>query len=109
MNYKVATIPPFEKQLKRLAKKYPSLKTEYSELIESLEEKPKQGKAIGKNCYKIRLAIKSKGSGKRGGGRVITYVQVLESMVYLLAIYDKSPHDDVTDKEIRYLLSFIDE
>lgn len=92
-----------------MQKKYPSLKTEYSELIESLEEKPKQGKAIGKNCYKIRFANKSKSTGKRGGGRVITYVQVIESMVYLLAIYDKSTHGDVTDKEIRYLLSFIDE
>jgi len=108
MSYKVVTLPPFDKQLKKLVKKYPSLKTEFSELIESLEERPKQGKALGKNCYKIRVAIKSKGKGKRGGGRVITYVQVVESIVYILAIYDKSLQDGITDQEIRYLLSFIE-
>ncbi len=40
MSYEVVTIPPFEKQLKRLAKKYPSLKSEFSDLIERLELNP---------------------------------------------------------------------
>jgi hypothetical protein len=38
MNCKVYSIPPFDKQLKRLAKKYPSLKQEFAKIIESLEE-----------------------------------------------------------------------
>jgi len=60
------------------------------------------------SCYKIRIAIKSKGKGKSGGARVIAHVQVVENNVYLLAIYDKSEQEDITDKEIKYLLSFID-
>jgi len=36
MNFKIKSIPKFEKELKRLAKKYPSLKNEYLELLRSL-------------------------------------------------------------------------
>jgi mRNA-degrading endonuclease RelE of RelBE toxin-antitoxin system len=101
MSYNVVTIPPFERQLKRLAKKFPSLKMEYANLIESLEENPVQGVAMANSCYKIRVAIKSKGKGKSGGARVITHVQVVENNVFLLAIYDKSEQEDISDKEIR--------
>ena len=86
MNYNVLTIPPFDRQLRRLVKKFPSLKTEYAQLIESLETEPFQGAAMSNSCYKIRLAIKSKGKGKSGGTRVIANVQVVESIVYLLTI-----------------------
>lgn len=107
MSYNVVSIPPFDRQLKRLAKKFPSLKTEYASLIEKLELEPTQGTAMANSYYKIRLTIKSKGKGKSGGARVITHVQVTENNVFLLAIYDKSEQEDITDKEIRYLLSFI--
>jgi hypothetical protein len=53
------------------------------------------------------LAIKSKSKGKSGGARVITHVQIVENNVFLLAIYDKSEQEDISDKEIGYLLSFI--
>lgn len=108
MSYNVLTIPPFDRQLKRLVKKFPSLKTEYAQLIESLEAGPVQGAALSNNCYKIRVAVKSKGKGKSGGTRVIAHIQVVESCVFLLTIYDKSEQEDITDKEIIYLLSFID-
>jgi len=108
MSYNVLTIPPFDRQLKRLVKKFPSLKTEYAQLIESLEAEPVQGAALSNNCYKIRVAVKSKGKGKSGGTRVIAHIQVVESSVFLLTIYDKSEQEDITDKEIIYLLSFID-
>lgn len=108
MSYNVVTIPPFDRQLKRLVKKFPSLKIEYAELVDSLEENPEQGNAMSNNCYKIRVAIKSKGKGKSGGARVIAHVQVVENNVFLLAIYDKSEQEDITDKEIKYLLSFIE-
>ncbi len=108
MSYNIFTIPPFNRQLKRLSKKFPSLKTEYARLVESLESNPFQGNALANNCYKIRVAIKSKGRGKSGGARVISYLQVVEGNVFLLVIYDKSEQEDITDKEIKYLLSFID-
>lgn len=76
MNYEVLTISVFDKQIKKLSKKYPSLKIEYQDLIKRLESEPTQGTSIGKNCYKIRLAISSKGKGKSGGARVITNIYV---------------------------------
>jgi mRNA-degrading endonuclease RelE of RelBE toxin-antitoxin system len=108
MSYRVLSISPFDKQLKRLVKKFPSLKTEYARLIEVLEVNPFQGTSLVNSCYKIRIAIKSKGKGKSCGARVITHIQIIERNVFLLAIYDKSEQQDISDKEIKYLLSFID-
>ncbi len=107
MSYNVFSIPPFDKQLKKLAKKYPSLKKEFGQLIASLESSPKQGSPLGNNCYKIRLLITSKGKGKSGGARIISNVQVLQSSVYLLSIYDKSDKENISDKELLALLRFI--
>ena len=109
MKYSVFTIPPFERQVKRLAKKFPSLNAEYLALIEDLEENPKKGTHLGNNCYKIRFAIASKGRGKSGGARVITYFYIEKDAVFLLAIYDKSENADISDKELRELLLEIEE
>jgi len=65
-----------------------------------LEKNPKTGKDIGKNCFKIRIAIKSKGRGKSGGGRVITLVKVIDKEVHLLSIYDKSKKENISNNEI---------
>ncbi|MEK7298618.1 MAG: type II toxin-antitoxin system RelE/ParE family toxin [Candidatus Margulisiibacteriota bacterium] len=107
MSYNVFSIPPFDKQLKRLAKKHPSLKHEFAELLESLEKQPEQGAALGNNCYKIRIAIASKGKGKSGGARIITNVVITEETVYLLSIYDKSEQENLTDKALKALLKFV--
>ena len=107
MRYNVLTIPPFDKQLKRLAKKYPSLKNEFSELIDSLEQEGEQGTHLGNNCYKIRIAIASKGKGKSGGARVITNFIIAEKTVFLISIYDKSEKENITDKELGELLKNI--
>ena len=107
MSYKIKTIPRFDKDIKRLAKKYPSIKAEYIELVQSLKDDPQQGKALGNNCYKIRLAIASKGKGKSGGARVITYLQISDTSVYLLYIYDKSEMENIPDKELDELLGDI--
>jgi mRNA-degrading endonuclease RelE of RelBE toxin-antitoxin system len=109
MSYNVLPIPPFDRQLKRLSKKYPSLKEEYFELIQSLEENPEQGTNLGNNCYKIRLSIASKGKGKSGGARVITNFVIADATVYLLSIYDKSEKENLTDKELNQLLEFVPE
>ncbi|HEY9001599.1 MAG TPA: type II toxin-antitoxin system RelE/ParE family toxin [Mucilaginibacter sp.] len=107
MSYSVFTIAYFDKQLKRLIKKYPSLRSEFSELITSLKIDPTQGVSIGNGCYKIRISIASKGKGKSGGARVITYVTITENSIFLLSIYDKSEQEDISDKELLRLLDVI--
>lgn len=104
MSYKVKTTDVFEKQARRLTKKYASLKKELLDLVQKLKNKPDQGIAIGKNCFKIRIAIASKGKGKSGGGRIITNIVVTDNIVYLLSVYDKSEKENLTDKELEALL-----
>lgn len=107
MSYEIVAIPNFRKELKKLAKKYPSLKEDFGVLLESLEVNPFQGVSLGNNCYKIRMAIASKGKGKSGGSRVITFVKISQTTVYLLSIYDKSEKENISDSELKELLNFL--
>jgi len=107
MNYKVETIANFDREAKRLAKKFPSLKNEITELIGSLETNPFQGDALGNHSYKIRLAIASKGKGKSGGARVITCIKIMQQTVFLISIYDKSEQEDISGNEIKSLINSI--
>lgn len=67
MSYSIIILPKSEREIKRLNKKYRSFKADLAELITLLQEQPQQGEALGKDCYKIRLAITAKGKGKSGG------------------------------------------
>ena len=100
MSFEIKTISVFEKQAKRLVKKYASLKTELLALIQELKENPEMGTSLGQNCYKIRIAISSKGKGKSGGARIITNLTIQDNTVYLINIYDKSEKENLTDKEL---------
>ena len=107
MSFNVKSISVFERQAKRLIKKFPSLKKEIQKLIKELKEEPEKGTSIGHNCYKIRISIASKGKGKSGGARIITQVIFKADTVYLLSIYDKSDIENLTDKEILELIKHI--
>lgn len=109
MSYKIKTISVFEKNLKKLAKKYPSIKIDFEELIENLEQNPEQGVPLGSNVYKIRMNITSKNKGKSGGARVIAHIIIKDETVYLLTIYDKSSQNTISDLEIRRLIKLIEE
>jgi len=107
MSYKLQLSSQFEQEAKKLVKKYPSLKDELTRLFHGLLEEPITGTPLGKNCYKIRLAIASKGRGKSGGARVITHVYVSGKTVYLLSIYDKSEKETLSDNELIELIKTI--
>ena len=93
-----------KKHLHRLLKKYISIEKDLLQLVNSLEQNPFQGDALGKNCYKIRFPITSKGYGKSYGARAITCVKITENNIFLLTIYDKSDKKDISDKELISLL-----
>jgi hypothetical protein len=100
----------FKKSFKRLSKKFWSLTSELETLVESLESMPKQGVDLGNGLYKIRLASASKGTGKSGGFRVITYyLEQTEQgeTVYLLIIYDKSQESSIHKNSLLKLLKKI--
>lgn len=104
MSYNIIPTHRFEKELKRLSKKFPSLKNEFSELIIDIIKNPKSGTFLGNNCYKIRIAIGSKGKGKSGGARVITCLYVETKTVYLLTIYDKGEKADLKQNELKEMI-----
>jgi mRNA-degrading endonuclease RelE of RelBE toxin-antitoxin system len=105
MLYNVITTHHFEREIKRLVKKYVSLRSEYEKLIDELEENPEIGVPLGNNLYKIRIAIASKKKKKSGGARVITYLKTEEEKIYLLSIYDKGEKDTISDSDIRKILT----
>jgi mRNA-degrading endonuclease RelE of RelBE toxin-antitoxin system len=104
MNYKIELSDNFKKEAKKLTKKFPSLKHELSDLFSELETNPTMGTPLGNDIYKIRLAIASKNKGKSGGARVLSFVKVSNSNVLLFSIYNKGDIDNLTEKEIEFLI-----
>ena len=102
----------FERGAKALRKKYPSFESDYDTFLNELEANPFSGESLGQHTYKSRMAIASKGKGKRGGARVITYnLQQQgddEIIITLMTIYDKSDIDNVSDAYIRDLVQQIE-
>jgi mRNA-degrading endonuclease RelE of RelBE toxin-antitoxin system len=93
----------FYRQLKRLAKRYRSLADDIDTLQHELMENPDAGVSLGGGKRKIRLGVKSKGGGKRGGLRVITLnvvVDITDTCINLLTIYDKKEISNVSEKYI---------
>ena len=92
----------FEKSYKRLKKKYHSLKTDIEEFKKEYNENLDMGDDLGGGFRKIRVAIKSKNKGKRGGARIITYEIYLKTddkAVILVELYDKSDISTLSDSD----------
>jgi len=107
MNYKILTIPEFDKNIKQLNKKYKNIKHDITRLIKELTNNKRLGIHIVNNCYKIRLANSSISTGKSGGFRVITYYIDKNKNIYLLSIYSKSDLENITEQKIKELLKEI--
>jgi mRNA-degrading endonuclease RelE of RelBE toxin-antitoxin system len=108
MSYSVYPTPDFKRFFKKLYKKYPSLKTDLQELVDTLSENPEIGTSLGHGVFKLRMAITSKGKGKAGGARVITFLVTDDLEVYLVHIYDKSQFKSISKKQIFELLKKAD-
>lgn len=108
MSYSIIPTQRFEREIKRLAKKFHSLKNDFAELIETISLNPDSGTYIGNNCYKIRMAISSKGKGKSGGARIITYIYFETETVYLLTIYDKGEKADLNPEELSTMIESLE-
>lgn len=108
MSVQVSLLNEFQRRLKRLARKFRTLNDETDQLIDALEINPQRGKSLGGGLYKIRLGSTSKGGGKRGGFRVITYYveQTAEGeVVYMVTIYDKSEESSISKDDLLDLLA----
>ena len=99
MSFEVVATERFECKIRRFRKKYASADDDYERLLDELETTPQLGEPLGRDCFKVRMRIKSKNAGKSGGGRVITCVKIIGEKIYLLTIYDKSEQATITDNE----------
>ncbi len=98
MNFDVIPTPDFEKSFKALSKRHRSLKQDILDFTQTLQDNPFQGDELTPGIRKIRMAISSKGKGKSGGARVITYTVLTiedQGIVYLIDIYDKADYSTV--------------
>ncbi len=107
MNYEINYISSFAKELKRLGKKYRSMRQDYARLLEELHANPAAGVSLGRGVRKVRMAIASKNKGKSHGARVITFTYSVDEesgTIVLLFLYDKEERDTITSAEIDTLL-----
>jgi len=104
MNLNIKTLSYFDKDVKRLFKKYKQLPTDLKALKKELLENPKAGIELGNRCYKIRLANSSIPTGKSGGFRIIYYHIDTNNNLYLMSMYSKSELENIADKIILNIL-----
>lgn len=102
---KFDTVSLFDKQFKKLAKKYRNIKEDTTSFIQQFETAHQQATHIHSNLYKVRLANSDKQSGKRGGYRIYYYIKI-DEVVYLMSIYDQSQIESINED---ILLEYIQE
>jgi len=100
------TVPLFDKQFKKLSKKYTLIKDDMQELIINFEDLHLQSTSIKTNLYKIRLANSNKNKGKRAGYRIYYYIRI-EETVHFLTIYDKSEIEKIDETVLINLIKNI--
>jgi mRNA-degrading endonuclease RelE of RelBE toxin-antitoxin system len=107
MMIEIISTPEFDKEFKRLKKKYRSLPDDLANLEEELIKNPNLGTDLGNNFRKIRMAITAKNKGKSGGARVITYslvVSIIDAKIVLVTIYDKGEEQSISDVKIKQII-----
>ncbi len=103
MNFKIDTIPRFEKDDKKLKKKFPQIKADLTELIKKLSLNPELGVHLGENIFKVRIPNSSIPTGKSGGFRVITYYKT-DEILYLVTIYSKTEQDSILTEKLKKII-----
>jgi len=103
MSFEIRILETAKKDVKKLIKKYPNIKNDLKSLIKILQSNPKAGVHIGENFYKIRMRNSSSKKGKRGGFRVIYYLE-LNNEIWILKVYSKNEIENLSDKYILSLL-----
>ena len=110
MKFEIITTPTFDKEFKRLRKKYSSLPNDLEIFEKELLGNPNIGSDLGGNIRKVRVAVKSKNKGKSGGVRVITYsviLKITDRVIFLVTLFDKSEKENIPDSEIKKIIKEI--
>ena len=107
MNFEIQTTSYFDVEAKRLSKRHRSFIDDLQTFRESLMKNPYQGTELSPGIRKIRLTIDSKGRGKSGGARVITFTYLVDEqdgVVILLLLYDKADASSIKMNVVREII-----
>ena len=99
---KIALTPRFKRDIRELAKRYRSIRSDIQPLIEQLQAGELPGDRIAGvkyQIFKVRLKNSNLQKGKSAGYRVIYYVKT-EQDIILATIYSKSDISDVSNEVI---------
>ena len=107
MSYEIRVVDEFKKDVKKLFKKYRSIKSDILELIERLEKDYTIGIDLGSNLYKIKVKNSDIG-GKSGGYRVIYYTKLANNKIYLLTIFSKTKKENIDIKSLKPIIEGIE-
>jgi mRNA-degrading endonuclease RelE of RelBE toxin-antitoxin system len=104
MTYRPIFGETFERNIKRLKKRYPHVKDEVREAIDFILKNPTLAPVIPNDfgMRKLRLPNRDARRGKSGGYRLIYYVEAQH--IYLLLLYSKSDQADTSRRELQQLL-----
>ena len=107
MSFEILTTSYFDLEAKRLAKRHRSFIEDLQDFQEELLKNPYQGTEVSPGIRKIRLSIDSKGRGKSGGARVITFTYLVDEkdgVVILLLLYDKADASSIKMNVVRKII-----
>jgi mRNA-degrading endonuclease RelE of RelBE toxin-antitoxin system len=107
MSFEIQTTSYFDTEAKRLAKRHRSFIDDLEDFQKNLLKNPYQGTELSPGIRKIRLTIDSKGRGKSGGARVITFTYLVDEkdgVVILLLLYDKTDASSIKINIVRKII-----
>jgi mRNA-degrading endonuclease RelE of RelBE toxin-antitoxin system len=107
MSFEIQTTSYFDTEAKRLAKRHRSFIDDLEDFQKNLLKNPYQGTELSPGIRKIRLTIDSKGRGKSGGARVITFTYLVDEkdgVVILLLLYDKADASSIKINIVRKII-----
>jgi mRNA-degrading endonuclease RelE of RelBE toxin-antitoxin system len=112
--YQIEYSTLFKRNIKKLVKKYPTIKQDLSNLVEQIKEGNFQGDRLqgfsDSLLYKVRVQSTDQNRGKQGGFRVIYYILTQENIVYFMNIYTKAQRSDLSFKgkqDIKELIAIL--
>ncbi|GAP98369.1 type II toxin-antitoxin system RelE/ParE family toxin [Leptolyngbya sp. NIES-2104] len=103
----IKTTAKFDRKLKKLAKRYQSIKQDLQTLLFQLQNGDRPGdKVAGANydIFKVRIQNSDNQKGKSGGYRIIYYVQVATTII-LVTVYAKSDQENISADAIDEIIA----
>lgn len=99
--------PEFKRALRKLSRRYRSLRVDLRELLSELESGKKPGDQLQDSRYfvfKVRVKNSDAQKGKSGGYRVIYYIRSADRTI-LVTLYSKSDQDDIQSGDVQRIIN----